>query len=187
MERNKSTNLLRQIILASLFAAMTTVLTYYLKIPTHNGYMHLGDAMIYLGACFLPTPLALISAGLGGMLADAFGGYTMYMLPTFIIKSLLVIAFTSKSKKIMNKRNAIAVGIGAIITVVGYYITEVLLVSISSTASFAQFKEYLFSAVAWTSAVYSIPGNIIQAVASGAVFVILAVALDKSNIKQKLI
>ena len=187
MERNKSSKILRQIILASLFAAMTTVLTYYIKIPTHNGYMHLGDAMIYLGACFLPTPLALISAGIGGMLADAFGGYTMYMLPTFIIKALLVIAFTSKRKKILAKRNIIAVGIGSIITVAGYYITEVLLVSISSTASFSQFREYLFSAVAWTSAIYSIPGNVIQAVASGAVFIALAAALDKSNIKQKLI
>lgn len=187
MSNTNSKKILRQIILASLFAAMTTVLTYYLKIPTHNGYMHLGDAIIYLGACFLPTPLALISAGLGGMMADCFGGYTMYMIPTFIIKSLLVLAFDYKDKKILTKRNTVATVIGAFITIAGYYITEVILVSISSTASFAQFKDYFFSPVAWSAALYSIPGNIIQAVASAVVFIVLAVALDKAKVKTKLI
>ena len=38
---------LNQVVLAALFAALTTVLTYYVKIPSVNGYMHIGDSMIY--------------------------------------------------------------------------------------------------------------------------------------------
>jgi uncharacterized repeat protein (TIGR04002 family) len=187
LRTENSKKFLRQVILASLFAAMTTVLTYYLKIPTQNGYMHIGDSIIYLAACFLPTPLAVLSAGIGGMMADCFGGYTMYMIPTFIIKALLTLSFDCKSKKVLTKRNGIATGIAACITTVGYYITDVILVSISSTANFAQFKDYLFSSVAWAATLYSIPGNIIQAAASTIVFIVLAAALDKANIKSKLI
>ena len=90
----KSKFKLNQIVLAALFAALTTVLTYYVKIPTHNGYMHIGDSMIYLCASILPYPLAALSAGIGAALSDAIGGYTMYIIPTFIIKALLVLCFT---------------------------------------------------------------------------------------------
>lgn len=186
MKNKKSQKMLRQIILASLFAAMTTVLTFYIKIPTYNGYIHLGDSMIYLAACFLPTPLAMISAGFGGMLADALGGYTMYMLPTFIIKALLVPAFSSKKERLLTKRNCIALIIGLLVTVIGYYITEVILVSVMSTNGFSQFCNYFFSSVAWISATYSIPGNIIQAVGSAVIYVPLAAALDKIKIKDKI-
>ena len=84
---------LNQVVLAALFAALTTVLTYYVKIPSVNGYMHIGDSMIYLCASILPTPLAALSAGIGAALSDAVGGYTMYIIPTFIIKALLISAF----------------------------------------------------------------------------------------------
>lgn len=186
MKRNRQTRFLQQIVLASLFAAMTTVLTFYIKIPAHNGYIHLGDSMIYLAASFLPTPLAMICAGLGGMLADALGGYTLYMLPTFIIKALLVLPFNRKSDKILTKRNTFALLIASFITIVGYYVAEVVLVSVSATNGFGHFCEYIFSSVAWSSALYCIPGNIIQAVGSAIIFILLGAALDKIKIKDKI-
>ncbi|MBQ8574640.1 MAG: ECF transporter S component [Clostridia bacterium] len=186
MKRNRQTRFLQQIVLASLFAAMTTVLTFYIKIPAHNGYIHLGDSIIYLAASFLPTPLAMICAGLGGMLADALGGYTLYMLPTFAIKSLLVLPFGRKSNKILTKRSLVALPAASLITVAGYYIAEVVIISVSSTNGFGQFCEYFFSSVAWASAIYSIPGNIIQAVGSAIIFIMLGAALDKIKIKDKI-
>ncbi len=186
MKDSRSQTRLKQIILAALFAAMTTVLTFYIKIPMHNGYLHLGDSMIYLAAIFLPTPLAMISAGIGGMLADAIGGYTMYMLPTFIIKALLVLPFSNKCYKLLTKRNILALVVASLITTFGYYIAEVVLVSLSATNGFSHFCEYMFSSVAWASALYCIPGNIMQAVGSAVVFVFLAVALDKIKIKDRI-
>lgn len=44
---------LRLLVLAAMFAAMTTALTYFVKLPTPGGgYIHLGDSVIYLAACF---------------------------------------------------------------------------------------------------------------------------------------
>lgn len=186
MNRTRQTEILRNIVLASVFAALTTILTFYIKIPSHNGYVHIGDAVIYLAATLIPTPLAMVSSALGGMLADTLGGYTLYIIPTMIIKALLVIPFNSKTNKLLSKRNIAALFIASAITVVGYYISEVVLLSISSTGSADMFFDHLFSPVPWSAALYTIPGNIAQAISSALVFILTAIALDKINIKGKI-
>ncbi len=170
---------LKLLLLSSLFAALIAVLTFYIKIPTHNGYIHLGDSLIYLAACLLPAPFAVISASLGGALADTLGGYTIYIIPTLIIKALLVPAFNRKSKKLLNVQNIVALVFASAVSVAGYYIAEVVLISTSGND--------IFSAVAWSSALYAIPSNIIQAVGSAVVFIFLAVSLDKINIKDRIL
>lgn len=186
MTRDKKKKILQQIVLASVLAAGVTVLTFFVKIPSHNGYIHLGDALIYLAATLLPTPLAMLCAGIGGMLADTLGGYTLYIVPTLIIKMLLVLPFSSKNEKVASKRNLIALPIASVITAVGYYIAEAVILSVTSAGSIGHFVNYLFSPAPWTAAVYTFVGNIMQAVGSAAVFVPLAIALDKINIKGKI-
>lgn len=63
---------LRLLCLAALFAgaiAVTTAYLLHIPIPT-GGYIHLGDALIYLAACLLPAPYAvgaaMVGAGAGG-------------------------------------------------------------------------------------------------------------------------
>lgn len=165
-------------ILASLFAAMVTVLTCYIKIPTHNGYVHIGDGVIYIAACLLPAPLAMFCGALGGMFADLLGGYTVYALPSFIIKALLVLPFYRKSKKIIEKRNIFAAIIGIAITVLGYFIADAVIFSLSGGS--------ILSPAPWAAALYDIPSNLIQSAASFAVFTALGAALDKANVKKKL-
>lgn len=174
---------LSQVVLAALFAALTTVLTYYVKIPSVNGYMHIGDSMIYLCASILPTPLAAMSAGIGAALSDAIGGYTAYIIPTFIIKALLTLCFTYTAKKILCKRNIIAVFIAAFITLAGYYVAEVIILALSSPVGFS---EYIFSLPSWVSALNTLPGNAIQAGSSGILYLVLSAALDKANIKDRI-
>lgn len=177
---------LRLFILTALFAAMTTVLTFCVRIPVHTGYIHIGDGVIYLAACILPAPLAVICGALGGALADLMGGYTLYIVPTLIIKGLLTIPFTRKSEKFIVKRNIIALLIGAAITAVGYYLADALVLACSQSASFDAFKSVLLSPVPWTSAVYGLAGNLVQAAASAVVFVALGTALDKIKFKSRL-
>ena len=67
-ERNK----LHLLIMSALFAAAIAVMTAYLlhiPIPT-GGYIHVGDALIYLAACLLPAPYAVGAAMVGAGLAD---------------------------------------------------------------------------------------------------------------------
>ena len=54
-----------KLVTAGLFAAMITIMTAYIfHVPygANGGYIHFGDALIYLGAVFLPRPYALAAA-----------------------------------------------------------------------------------------------------------------------------
>lgn len=186
MEKNTSKRL-RLLILTALFAAMTFALTFSVKIPMPSGgYIHLGDAMIYLSACILPLPYAMAAAGIGGALSDLAGGYAIYIIPTLIIKALNACVFTAKKDKILTLRNGLCSIASGAITVVAYYIVDVIMVSLSGAADSSFFTEF-FSAKNWiASAGASIPGNLIQAAGSAVLFLVIAFALDKAGIKEKL-
>ena len=162
----KSDIKLRYITLAGLFAALLALFTaYILHIPAGpNGYIHLGDAFIYLAAALLPTPYAMAAGAIGGGLADLLTA-PMWAPATVIIKILIVIPFTSKHNKLLAKRNLIAPVIAMLITIIGYYFAELILYG----------KETAF--------LVSVTSNSIQGLGSAAVFYILGAALDKAGIK----
>ena len=162
----KSDIKLRYITIAGLFAALIALFTaYILHIPAGpNGYIHLGDALIYLAAALLPTPYAMAAGAIGGGLADLLTA-PMWAPATVIIKILIVIPFTSKHNKLLAKRNLIAPVIAMLITIIGYYFAELILYG----------KETAF--------LVSVTSNSIQGLGSAAVFYILGAALDKAGIK----
>ncbi|GKX66755.1 TIGR04002 family protein [Inconstantimicrobium mannanitabidum] len=166
---NKKTKL---IVLTGLFAAIIFITTaYILHIPTGpNGeYIHLGDSFIYLAACLLPTPYAMVAGAVGGALSDALSpGGAVYVIPTLIIKPLLTIFFTSKSKKLICTRNVIAVFLAGVTGLVGYCIATTII-----TGNF------------WV-ALLDVPLGSLQPLGCGIAFIIFAFALDKMNIKKRL-
>ena len=155
-------------VLTALFGALIFVVTaYVLHIPTPatGGYIHLGDAFVYLAASVLPTPYAAAAAGVGEALSDALTGGIVYALPTFLIKSAMVLCFTSAGEKILSKRNAAASVAAGLICVGGYYLTEVFLLH------------------SFVSPLVEIPANAVQALASAAVYLLLGKALDRAKLK----
>ena len=82
-------------VLTALCAALIAIFTAFIKIPTgiNEGYVHLGDSLIYLSASLLPMPNALIAAAIGGALADILAGVSVWAPFTAIIKALNVIPF----------------------------------------------------------------------------------------------
>ncbi len=170
--RNKKT--LLQITYTSIFTGIILLSTSVIKISTGfgEGYIHLGDSFIYLTACVLPFPYCLIASALGGGLADILSGYAIWAIPTMIIKMLNAVPFALmcrnyKSNKILSKQTVLMTLFSGIITIVGYFIAESFLYSVAS-------------------ATLSLIGNTIQAVASGIIFVIIAKASDKINLKSKI-
>ncbi len=160
---------LLKIVTAAMFAALITGLTFFPKIPiAGGGYFHLGDAMIYLAASFLPLPYAMAAAATGGMLADIFSGYASYIPFTIVVKALLTIAFSAKGTKILSKRNYLAPLAGLIITPALYLFADSILYGIGG-------------------AVQGIIWNIAQAAASIIVFFIVGAAADKVRLKNKLL
>jgi uncharacterized repeat protein (TIGR04002 family) len=164
----KADNKLKYLTLTGLLAALITVFTAYIAhipVGVNGTYIHLGDAIIYLAAAILPTPYAILAAAIGGGLADLLTA-PMWAPATIIIKSLIVLPFTSKNPKILTKRNLIAPAIALLISATGYYFAEVLLYG----------KEAAF--------IISVTANSIQGIGSAAVFYALGGALEKAGVKK---
>ncbi len=162
---------LYKVILAAMFAALTAGLTMFPKIPIPGGgYVHLGDAMIYLASSFLPLPYAMAAAGIGGGLADILSGFASYAPFTVVVKVLLTIAFTSKNKNVILgfKRNFLAPLAGLIITPGIYFLADALL------------------AKSFAAAAPGIIWNVAQAAASLALYYVIAIAFDTAGLKKKL-
>ena len=156
--------------LTAIFAAFITIMTaYILHIPVSltGGYIHFGDGLIFLAACMLPKPYAMAAGAIGGGLADLLTA-PMWTLPTIVVKMLIVLPFTSKSKQIVSKRNIMATVLSYFISATGYYIAE----------SFVFGYEVAF--------INSYLGSLVQAVGSVVVFIVAGVALDKVQIRKKL-
>lgn len=172
----KKKNLIN-IVTAAMFAALSAVFVWLVHIPNGiGGYTHIGDAIVYIAASLLPLPYAAVSSAIGFGMADLLSGYPNYIIPSAIIRVLVVLMFSSKAKKMLTKRNIIALPLSLVITVGGYAVTKYIL---------KYFIEGYTSEAAIASMIASIPGNIVQVVLSSAVFILAALALDKLNLKEK--
>lgn len=162
---------IKNLTFAALFAALIAVFTAYLfhipiKIGANTAYLHFGDAFIFIAASLLPTPYAVSAAALGGALGDLMCGAAVWMPFTFVAKALIALVFTSKSEKIICKRNVLAMAISLVITIVVYYIAEALIYG------------------NWVAPVLSILGNVVQIVGSSMIYIVVALPLQKSRIKK---
>lgn len=158
---------IRKITATGVFAAAIFVTTYLIKVPVPSGYIHLGDALIYVSAGLLGGPWAMLAGAIGAGIADIVGGYAMYAPATIIIKALLVVPFMlvyKKNNKLFSFKSVLMTIVAGIITVGGYYIADLIIDKAFALAD--------------------IPGNVIQAVGSAVVFAVLAFALDKTKIKK---
>ena len=165
MEIRKDNEKLRYMVRAGMFAALTALMTALLHIPVGNGYIHCGDAVIFLAALSLPVPYAAGAAAVGGMLADVLSGYAAYALPTFLIKGLLALAFSAVGgTRRLEKRRIFAMILCGLISVIGYWITAVILYGGWSAQFFG-----------------TVPGNCVQAAASGIVYTVIAAALERMH------
>lgn len=164
--RSKKT---RYMVTAALFAAFICLTTaYILHIPTgNNGYVHIGDSFIYLGATLLPMPYAIFSAAIGAAMADLITGAAIWVVPTVIIKSILVLFLTSKANKIIHTRNVLGSFIAGFVGWVLYMVAEGIIVG-SFTSAF----------------VFSLIG-LVQPIGSFIVFILIGLAFDKLEIKKK--
>ena len=106
----KSSKNLRCGVAAAMFAALTCVLTMFIKIPIMGGqgYIHPGDMAIYLAASILPLPFAAAGAAIGGALADILGGAAVWAPWTLFIKAALTVFFTRKKSTVVCGRNIAA-------------------------------------------------------------------------------
>ena len=159
----------RNLTMTALFAAMVCIATMFihLPVPMTGGYVHIGDAFIYLAASMLPMPYAAVAGAIGSGLADALSGYYVYVLPTLIIKALLATCFSCKGDNIISLRTVIASIVASVVGVAGYFIADWIIYSNVATAVANMFA------------------GTVQPFASMVIFVMLGLALDKANAKKR--
>lgn len=120
-----------------MMAALVFVATYFFKLPVSitQGYIHLGDGFILLGASLLGWA-SVPAAAIGSALADLLGGYTLYILPTFVIKGLVAaVAVAALRAKRPYWLTVALLAVAELVMVAGYFVTEWLLLGYGLAAA----------------------------------------------------
>lgn len=158
-------NLTMAAIMATLIMMMTAYIC-HVPVGMNGGYIHFGDALIYLTAVLLPKPYAMAAAAIGGGMADLLTA-PMWAPATVMIKMLIVIPFGAKGKKIVSARNIIATIIAYLISGFGYFLAEYLLFD------------------TWAVLLVSLSQSMVQSLGSAIIFVALGLAFDKTGVKRR--
>ena len=121
-----------KMVYAAVFAAMVFVLTRFIQIPVPGGmgYLHFGDAMIYLVASTLGGPWALLASAIGAAIADLSSVYAVYAPVSAIVKVLIALPFVlvnKKSEKILTPLTICLTIPSGIITVLGYFVGDCII------------------------------------------------------------
>lgn len=164
-----STVMVKRLVITAIMSAMITLMTAYIchvPIGINEGYIHFGDALIYIAAAILPMPYAMAAGAIGGGIADLLTA-PVWAPATIIIKMLITIPFTNKKAKIVNTRNVIALFIAFVISGIGYFVAEGIMFG---------FKTAFF---------VSIGGSVIQSSGSAIVFILFGLALDRIHFKTR--
>ena len=155
---------------------LVTTMMIRIHVPFTQGYVHLGDAMIFLAVLVLGRNYGTVAAGFGSALSDLLSGYAYYAPWTFVVKALMAFVvgtaleyMEKKGKFNIGKRaplEILAMLFGGIEMTVGYYIS----------ASLMQGN--------WVTPLYSVPGNIVQFIVGIILATVLAKILYKTPAKK---
>jgi uncharacterized membrane protein len=159
-----------QLATAGFMAALVMVGTLIIQIPTPTeGYIHIGDSMVYLCGILLGPVLGSLAAAIGSAAADLISGYTIYAPATFLIKGVEALvtgacfyAVKKKSDSLWRITAASLCGIclGGLLMVSGYLAYETFLYG-------------------FPTAVLSMVANITQAAGGGLLALPLILTLQK--------
>ena len=119
---------LRILVFLALMTAIIFISTFFLKLPVTNGYVHLGDGMIFLASICVGY-IACIPAILGSCMADLFGGYMVYAPVSFVVKGLMsfiaALAYKKNSQdKFYYPKNIILFVFAETLMILGYFVFE---------------------------------------------------------------
>ena len=164
----------RRVVFAALLAALACAAT-FIKIPVPsmtNGYVNLGDCFVLLAGFLLGPLYGGLAGGVGSALTDVLSGYALYAPATLVIKFIMaavtaLIARNLKQRFHIVLSYSIAAIVGELIMIGGYFAYELVLYG--------------------TSAIGSIPGNTVQAVAGAVSSIIIILILEKNSDIKKLL
>ena len=178
MLRNENANRITTLVMTGLMMCLVMVATMFIKIPIPmtQGYVHLGDSMIFLAVLILGKNYGAAAAGIGSALGDVMGGYAFWapwtLLIKFVMAYILGIFAEHGEKKEHHSVRGVSVRevfgmiLAGIEMTAGYYVTESLMYG------------------NWAVPLASIPWNAGQFAVGMVIACILASALCKTPAKK---
>ncbi|MBR5230344.1 MAG: ECF transporter S component [Firmicutes bacterium] len=151
--------------------------TFRIPSPFTQGYVHLGDTIIFLGVLVLGKKNGTAAAGLGSALADVMAGYAIYAPWTLIIKGLMALVMAVFIENAGKKgKNHVKLGgipliellgmiLGGLVMVAGYSIVDGVFAGnmasglLGVPANIGQFAVGMILAGALAAALYKTPAK----------------------------
>lgn len=175
MRKNEKTY---SIVMTAMMTCLILLTTYTFKIPTpFQGYVHLGDAMIFLSVLAVGRKNGALAAAVGSSLADLLGGYAAFAPWTFAIKGLMALVMglfidmmTKKQSKTLKLAGVpltelIGMIMAGLVMVLGYGIADAVLAGnlwagiLSMPANCGQFAAGAVIASVLAAALYKTPAK----------------------------
>ena len=160
---------LKKIIIAAMFSAVIAVATMIIQIQLPTGYVNFGDCFVLI-AGWLLGPFGILAAAIGSALADFLSPYTIYIIPTFIIKGCMALCAWALFK---------AISKGGKKRIAASYITSAVVAEIIMVVGYFTFEAIFFNPM---RAIQSILGNAFQGLTGIVTGTLLIGAIKKLNI-----
>lgn len=160
--RDQKTN---DTVLTAMFVALVMAAT-YIGVPTPasmGGYMHFGTLVMLIIALKYGPKYGMLAGGIGMTLFDLFSPWAAWAPGTFVVRMAMgyVVGYLaldpSKGQGGNQYRNALAILVGGVIMVGGYFAYQAWMLS-----TFESFMEVTESSAGVKLALTSIPGNLVQ-------------------------
>ncbi len=127
VEKMRSKDSLQGLTKTAMMAAVVFVSIYLFKIPVPNGYVHLGDCMIFIGVLLLGKKRGALAGGIGAAFSDLLAGYMFWVFPTFFIKYIMAMVMGFFAERILPEQKwgwLLGAVAGGIIQIVLYATVE---------------------------------------------------------------
>lgn len=167
----------QKIVMTAMMMCLVMIATMFIRVPIPGtqGYVHLGDSMVFLSVLILGWKYGAVASAFGGLLADVLGGAAAWAPWTFGIKGIMAVILGLIAMK-LSKRSYISRGgfifgeaagmvLAGVFMVAGYYFAEGVMYG------------------NWVAPVIGIPWNIGQFAVGMVIAVVLATALCRTPAK----
>ncbi len=168
-QSNKTKDMVLSALLITLVFVATKFINIKLPISINGGLIHAGNTMLFLAAIVFGKKKGAVAGAFGMGLFDVLSGWLAWAPFTFIVRGVMgyiigKISWANGKEGNSFVLNIIAVVVGGIWMLVGYYFTEVILYG------------------NWITPFTSILGNITQIVIGALIGLPLVVALKKTKV-----
>ena len=164
----------KELTIDALAIALVCLSTMVFQIPIPLGYMHLGNTCILLAGCFFGPMTGLLAGGIGSAMADLLTGYTQWVIPTLLIKSIMGFAIgylawgNSGRLRMASVRTLLAATAGVFIMVFGYFAAGAIMNGSVYTG------------------LLQVPGLTFEGVIGTAIFYVIGFMLEKADFRRYL-